>query len=224
MLARSAPLDTRGSLPLPSVDKSIAERNPEYDNWVKSTIWTDWRKFAGNLFPGLIWAVPTTWGILRVVKTGQFLGPGLTGVVVGVIAGWVATNYLGLFQNRKMRRELEQVIDDGLEGHGERFYVGMSEPGGGGVLDPHDRVGFLVLDRDKLRFVDDLDVLELPKAGVKEVRYRPNIHSLFGLGRWISIQGAEKTWLVEPREKRSLLGNRKFSKKLRAEIERWAKP
>lgn len=190
---------------------------------MKSTIWTNWRKFAGNLFPGMVWAIPTTWGILGVVKTGQYLGQGLAGVVIGVIAGWISTNFFGLYQNRKMRRELEEVIDDGLEGHGKKYFVGLSEPGGGSAFDPHDRVGFLVLEKEQLRFVDDVDVLELPRAGIVSIRFRPNIHSLLGLGRWVAIEGADKTWLVEPREKRTLIGNKRFSKGLKRELEFWKK-
>jgi hypothetical protein len=196
---------------------------PEYDDGVKSTVWTTWRKVAGNLFPGLLWAIPTTWGVVTVAITGQYFGKGLILVVIGFVLGWLSTNFLGLFQNRKMRRELEEVIGDGLTGHGENFFVGLSQPGGGSTLDPHDRVGFLALDDHHLRFVDDLELLEIDRKAIKSVTFRPNIHSIFGLGRWIAVEAGEEVWLIEPRVKNSLLANKKFSKTLRAKLIEWAK-
>ncbi len=190
---------------------------------MKSTVWTGWRQFAGNLLPGIVWAVPTVWGVLAAVKTGQFLGMPLIAIIFGVLAGWVATNFLGLFQNKKMRKLIEEVIDDGLDGRGVKFFVGFAEPGGGSMWDPHDHVGFLVFDKDCLRFIDDVLVMEMPRSVEIQLKRRANIHSLFGLGGWLEIRSSEQVWLIEPREKNTLLGNKKVVDQIQKEFTKWLK-
>ena len=129
----------------------------------------------------------------------------------------------GLFQNKKMRKQIEAVIEDGLDGRGVKFFVGLSEPGGGSVWDPHANVGFLVFDKDCLRFIDDVLVMDMPREKEIQLRRRANIHSLFGLGGWLEIKLDEQVWLVEPREKNNLLGNRKVRAEIQKEFARWLK-
>jgi hypothetical protein len=58
------------------------------------------------------------------------------------------------------------------------------------------------------------------------VRFRANVHTVIGLGRWISIEGFADgkpiRLLIEPRERPQLLGNLRYSKRLAQRIRRWA--
>jgi hypothetical protein len=57
------------------------------------------------------------------------------------------------------------------------------------------------------------------------VRYRPNVHTLLGLGRWISIEGEVHgrpiRLRVESRVRDTMLGNLALGPWLRDSIERW---
>ena len=65
------------------------------------------------------------------------------------------------------------------------------------------------------------------KDQIKGVRFRPNVHTMVGLGRWVSVEataaGKPIRLLVEPREKRTMLGNKRYGKALRTRLEAWLK-
>jgi hypothetical protein len=65
----------------------------------------------------------------------------------------------------------------------------------------------------------------LLKSEVQGVRYRPNVHTALGLGRWVSVEakqnGKPVRLLIEPRESNTLLANRRLGKELRTRIEEW---
>ena len=153
---------------------------------------------------------------------------GLLWMAAGVAAMWIAVNFLGLYGNSKMRRELGRRIGDGKGGvYPNLPFVGCATPTYAGWLDPHEDVGFLRLEADRLVFQGDRLELVLMKADVTTVRYRPNVHTLVGLGRWISVEGISEGTrvriVVEPRVKATLLGNLIYSKKLRSQLESWLK-
>lgn len=191
-----------------------------------STVWTTRRKWMGNLIPGAIWFIPTAAGVTWCVSTDRYTGPGLWLVVAGLVYGWIALSRFGLFENSKMRAEfLAACKARGIKPKGESFFVGYASPRHSSMLDAHQDVGLLVLDPGILSYVGEVENLEIRRDTVVRVRFRANVHSLVGLGRWIAVEyldGEErKALLVEPRDKVSLLANRRHGKYVIAKIRAW---
>jgi hypothetical protein len=151
------------------------------------------------------------------------VGPGLWLLLVGTVVGWVALNQFGFFENGRMRASLERILR-AKEGDlpDDRMFVGYASPKYAGLIDAHEDVGFLCFLPDRLRFVSEVRTVDFPFAQIRRVRFRPNAHSLLGLGRWVSIEGrAGKETLemkVEPRERRTMLANFRLSRPLRDRI------
>ena len=149
-------------------------------------------------------------------------------VFVGLILGMVAVNRFGFFENERMKRQLEiQLRARGEFPKSNPIFVGFARPDFSSMIDPHEDVGFLVLRANNIVFVSETKTLDLEKSTVKSVRFRPNVHSVFGLGRWISIETTTEAgpsrWLIEPREKRTLRQNLRFGRSLKSDIEKWIK-
>lgn len=180
----------------------------------------------GNLLPAIFALPPMAYGVWRLYVASQILGPGLVWIGAGVVAGWLAMNFLGLYQNGRMRRDMlrdyrSERGEDGLD----KLFVGMARPTYSSIVDPHEDVGFLILHGDRLEYWGEDLKVSLGRSQIKDVRFRPNAHSLVGLGGWISIEGISDgkpvRLLIEPREKSTLLGNIAFSRQLRKKLERW---
>ena len=89
-----------------------------------------------------------------------------------------------------MRRALGRRIGDGKGGaYPAAPFVGCATPTYAGWLDPHEDVGFLLMEGDRLVFHGDRLNLVMMKADIATVRYRPNVHTMVGLGRWVSVEG-----------------------------------
>jgi len=189
------------------------------------TVWTPARKWMGNLIPLLFWLVLASYGVYKTVTTAQFLGPGLWLLCLATVVGWLATNFFGLFQNRKMKAQLAKIIEKEKHLPKESVFVGFCSPKFSGMLDAHEDVGFLCFYRDKLTFVGERRIVEVDRSSVNAIEFRPNVHSILGLGRWIAIEGAQKgapfRMMVEPRERPTLFGNLRLSRGLLNEIRRW---
>ncbi|MGV3616224.1 MAG: hypothetical protein ACO1SV_12895 [Fimbriimonas sp.] len=155
------------------------------------------------------------------------LGVGM--VALGVILGWLATNWFGAMPNRAMRGQLERILKVKGEDLGSAtWFVGFATPRFSSALDPHEDVGFLLLEPTRIRFLSEMRSVEIARANVKRVGYRMNIHSWVLLGRWVAIDGnvsgSPVRLLIEPRVRSTLLGNLLASAKLRAAIEAWLNP
>jgi len=149
-------------------------------------------------------------------------------LALGTVIGWLALNRFGLFDNAKMRRELERELKARDVDLGDSpAFVGFATPRYSSALDPHEDVGFLVLRPGRLEFVSEVRTVTVERQDIREIRFRPNIHSLLGLGRWVSIEGEVGgqaiRLAIEPRERRTLLGNRAYSKELRNRLAAWLK-
>ena len=135
--------------------------------------------------------------------------------------GWLSLSLFGLWGNATMRRLLDARIKD----QGERWFVGFASPKYTGLLDAHEDVGFLIFGKDVLTFAGDSRRVEILRDDVVRVRFRPNVHSVVGLGRWVSVEGVVKgspiRMFVESRERPTMLGNLRLSRKLRKRIESW---
>jgi hypothetical protein len=154
----------------------------------------------------------------------------LTGVVLcflALVVGWFAVNQFGFFGNATLKQEIQRsVLPKAGKDASNGMFVGFARPSYVGLLDAHEDLGYLFLG-EALEYVGELHQVTIAKADIIGVRYRANIHSALGLGRWISIDARHKgkpvRVLVEPREAATLLENRKRGVALRTEIEKWRK-
>ena len=107
----------------------------------------------------------------------------------------------------------------------DAVFVGFCSPKYSGMLDAHEDVGFLCFYREGLTFIGESRIVELDRSAIKSVGFRPNAHSIIGLGRWISIEGTKNgtplRMMVEPRERPTLLGNLLRSNGLLKRIRAW---
>ena len=196
---------------------------------VAATVWTSRRKWLGNLIPALFWVPPAVIGLYQVVVKSQFIGTGLWLLMLSTVLGWLAVNQFGFFENARMKKQLENILKvSGQEVGSERFFVGFATPKFSSMLDAHEDVGFLSIYPDHISFVSELRSIELSKGDIHEVRFRPNVHSIILLGRWVSLEGKsggkEIRLLIEPRERTTLLGNRLYGTRLLHRLKKWANP
>jgi len=155
-------------------------------------------------------------GLLLMYRSGEVLGLGLAVFAISPIALWLAVNWLGLFENTAMRRALDRRTED-LPA--TRWFVGAATPSFVGWIDPHEDVGFLWMDARNIGFTGERYRIEIPRHAVTQIRFRPNVHSMIGLGRWVSIEavidGRPAQLRIEPREANTLWGNRRLSRTIR---------
>ena len=192
---------------------------------VKPTVWTVRRKWLGNLIPALFWLPLTVIGIVLMVRSGEIVGLGLGVLIAATVVAWLAVNFFGLFENAKMKRQVRHILEAKGERPAQAVFVGVATPKYSSAIDPHEDVGYLFFEPHMLAFRGESNTMEMYRNQVVKVRYRWNVHTLIGLGRWISVEGLSEgkpiRLLIEPREKATLLGNLLYSKKLRQRIKRW---
>src|SRR5688572_20969537 len=106
-------------------------------------------------------------------------------------------------------------------------FVGMASPSYRSIIDPHEDVGFLIVQPDRLEYHGETMEIVLKRDEVQGILFRPNAHTLAGLGRWIAIEGRVGgklvRLLIEPRERPTLLANLAYGKKLKERLESWLK-
>jgi hypothetical protein len=195
---------------------------------VKPTVWTTRRKWLGNVIPALFYLPPLAYGVYWMIQQDEILGAGLWWVAASPVLAWMALNFFGFWENRKMQRELaRELAAKDAKPPDDAVFVGFASPKFHGVLDAHEDIGFLVLRPEEIEFRGEHRSVKVPRGDVKTVRYRPNVHTLVGLGRWVSVEGISKgqpfRLLVEPRVKSTMIGNLMHGKRLRAQIEGWLK-
>jgi hypothetical protein len=182
----------------------------------------------GNLVPAFVWLIPAAAGLFIMASTRHLLGTGLWLLGASTVLGWLALDTFGFFENAQMRKEVEKILTGRKEAPiaGSPF-VGFATPKYHGLLDAHEDVGFLQILPDRLTFVSETRKVEVLSKEVRRIRYRPNIHTLLLLGRWVSVEGESGgkpiRLLVEPRERSTMLGNFRESSRLRDRLAKWAK-
>jgi len=194
---------------------------------VASRVWNNRRKWIGNLLPALFFIPPTALGVKWMLDNSSIFGKGMWLVVLGTVLGWIGLNLFGLFANAFMRRELTRELKaKGVDFDAPHFFVGFTTPRFFNVLDAHEDIGFLFMRKEILEFAGESHSLKIPRADIKRIRFRPNVHSWVGLGRWICVEGVQKNTnfrlSIEPREKNFLLLNLIDSANVRKQIEKWA--
>jgi hypothetical protein len=180
----------------------------------------------GNVIPVLCMLPFAGVGIYLMVREEEITWPGV-GLCAGALAvGWFEVNLFGFFGNSRMRREIiRKVLAKAGRDASDGTFVGFAQPSYVGLLDAHEDLGFLFLDKDSLEYFGEVHRVTLLKSEVQGVRYRPNVHTALGLGRWVSVEakqnGKPVRLLIEPRESNTLLANRRLGKELRTRIEEW---
>jgi hypothetical protein len=180
----------------------------------------------GNLIPLLCMLPFAIGGTILMVTAQEVTTVGVLLCFVALVVGWFAVNQFGFFGNAYLKQEIQRrVLAKAGKDASKGIFVGFARPAYMGLLDAHEDLGYLFLGGETLEYVGELHQVSLAKADIIGVRYRANIHSALGLGRWVSIDARHKgkpvRVLVEPREASSLLENRKRGAELRARIEKW---
>jgi hypothetical protein len=193
---------------------------------VSPKAWSTRRKLLGNMIPIALSMPFAALAIAGMLRNERIFGPEFLLLCGFPVSAWALMNFFGLHQNRAIRAELARRFKLGPPGEGpERHFVGVARPAYRGLLDPHEDVGFLFLEPRRLLFRGDSMEIALERDAIRQIRFRPNAHSLVGLGRWVSVEGVVEgkpvRLLIEPRERRTLLGNLRASRTLRARLERW---
>ena len=193
---------------------------------VKPTVWTIQRRVLGNVVPALFWVPLASFGLLWMAYRAELTGLGLWFLFAASMVGWFSLNQFGLFQNSKMRRHLERLLKAKGEDFGGRvWFVGFASPRYSSLLDAHEDVGFLRLLPDRLRFRSETRVVELMRDQIVTVRFRMNVHSLVGLGRWVSVEaiadGQPIRLLLEVRDRATMLANLKRSRSFLDALKQW---
>jgi len=182
-------------------------------------VWTVQRKLLGNVLP-LLCGMPCAIGAVFAWTRGlEWDAIGLAAASLVVAAA--SLNWLGLAGNAAMRRMLAAR----LKPPAGSIFVGCSRPGYFDLLDPHEDLGFLQIETDRLRVSGELAAVEILRSREIEVSYAFNPHTLFGLGRWLKIRGESSNGpigvLIEPRELGSLRSNRALGARLMAQLDEW---
>jgi hypothetical protein len=195
---------------------------------VAARVWSSGRKWMGNLLPFLCMLPFAAAGTFLMVRAKEPTVVGILLCVVALVVGWFAVNQFGFFGNEALRRDIQKkVLSKAGKDASSGMFVGFARPSYVGTLDAHEDLGFLFLGSESLEYLGEIHQVSIPRKDVKAVSYRPNIHSALGLGRWVAIDAIHKgkpvRVLVEPREAKTLLGNKQRGAKLKKEIEDWRK-
>jgi hypothetical protein len=192
----------------------------------RKRVWTTGRKIMGNLLPTLFALPPAGYGIWWMALHSDIGGRGFWIFASSPIVGWLAMNFLGLFQNGELKQEL-LVLFRSIRGKPPeaRYFVGVATPKYTSLLDPHEDIGYLMLFRDRLEFVGDHLHFTIYKESIAGIQFRMNPHTLVGLGRWVAIDGEMDghpiRLQIELRENATLLGNMMKSGDFKRQIEAW---
>ena len=189
---------------------------------VEQRIWNPARRILGNLAP-MILCVPFGIAGVMLYRIEQPFEPiPLIALALFPVIGWLATNVMGLWDNDRMRAELARRFGRTQAGQKQDLvFIGFSSLKYRGALDPHEDIGFLVFGDEELEIFGDARQLTLKRTEITKIEKKGNVHSLVGLGGWIAIYTPEGGVLIEPRERTSLLANKRFAKELRAKLESW---
>jgi hypothetical protein len=176
----------------------------------------------GNVVPLLVW-LPFVVGAVLSAARGDDPWTWPVGLLaVGTVLGWLVTNQFGPWQNASMREELHRILEHRhLDLPATVDFVGCATPRYQGLADAHEHVGFLVLKPDELQVIAETETFRVPRDQVREIRFRPNVHSWMGLGRWISVEGEGFRLNIEPRNRTTLWQNRRESSALLERLEAW---
>ncbi len=173
----------------------------------------------GNLLPGILSVPALVGGLILFRLDDPFNSLPLLLMFGSSVVGWLLINCLGLYDNSTMRTELGRRLDRDLGAEPRRqIFIGYSKPKFRSILDPHENVGFLIIEPDKwILFGEQAKRIILTKD-ILEVSWRKNTHSSILLGGFLRLDYRDSTGIqtvnIESREKGTLLANRKVTRAL----------
>lgn len=200
-----------------------------YHAFVGQKVWTVQRKIMGNFVPALLSLPFAVVGFFVMLREGQLIGNGLYWFALWPVSAILFVNFLGLFQNGQMKRLMAKRLAGPLgEPKIAAWFVGFARPSFKDILDPHEDIGFLVLREDRIEFLGETIQVEIKREQVQRVRFLPNVHTIIGLGGWLTVDGnvdgTKVRLLVEPRERQTLLGNLLLNRRIRRRLQAWHNP
>jgi hypothetical protein len=180
----------------------------------------------GNLIPMAAWLPFTGVGIAHLLHDPTHLERIWTWLLAGAASAWLMVNFFGLFENQKMQLELRKKLEfRRVKLPSDAVFVGMATPSFSGVLDTHEDVGFLVLGDNEVQFLGEHRRIQIAREEVRRIKFRPNIHTLIGLGGWICIDGITDgkaiRLQIEPRGQSIMLVNVLARRALRGRLLTW---
>jgi hypothetical protein len=188
---------------------------------VDASVWNARRKWLGNLIPGVVFLIPFGYGLLLALLSQPIPIQAYVWMGAAIVCGYFALNTWGLFQNSQMRSEMRKRV----KAPPYAIFVGIATPGFASAIDPHEDVGFLWVEDQKLIVAGELYSIVIDRVDVAKVSFSPNVHTILGLGGWSVIDGAIGNdpfkLKIEPRQKDTLFGNVGVAKKLRASLRAW---
>lgn len=201
------------------------QRNKEFESVilfrVVASVWNARRKWLGNLIPGVVFLVPFSYGLYLALQSQQVPIQAYMWMAAAVLCGYFALNTWGLYQNSQMRTEMRKRV----KAPPFAIFVGFATPGFASALDPHEDVGFLWVEDEKLIVMGELYSIVIDRVDIARVSFSPNVHTILGLGGWSVVEGAIGSdpfkLKIEPRQKDTLFGNLRIAKKLRAALRAW---
>ncbi|HLK16817.1 MAG TPA: hypothetical protein VKT78_18560, partial [Fimbriimonadaceae bacterium] len=120
-------------------------------------VWSIRRKLLANTLP-LACGAP----FLILAAWLWFSGLGWDAVgaaAASLVVPAISLNWFGLAGNRAMRNELERRLKPGRDA----IFVGFSRPDYFDILDPHEELGFLSIEKDGIRIVGELREVRIEK-------------------------------------------------------------
>ena len=96
---------------------------------VAARVWTNRRKWIGNLLPTLFFIPPVIFGVTWMNQNSAIWGKGLWLVVSGTVLGWIALNFFGLWANGFMKRTVKRELTAKLVNFEDpHIFVGFAKP------------------------------------------------------------------------------------------------
>jgi len=200
----------------------------------KKPIWSGIRKLQANFVPLAFGIVVGAWVYnakvpQESVPSTDSWNASFWGLACFVAVSWTTLALKLLSGNASMKSALTRSLQASIKDCATRpWFVGMATPSFSSILDPHEDIGFLIIEPERVRFVGETKTIEMPREAVKLVRSRFSIHTAGLVGRWISLEGTldekEVRLMLEPRGCHTMIGDFLSSRKLKKELETWLKP
>jgi hypothetical protein len=170
-------------------------------------IWTNRRKWLGNLIPLFLGVFV---GLISIPLNL------IIGCLLAIVATWVGINVWGFYENKKIEQELRFQT----KSQGELIGFVHREPASG--LDAHAEIGLLSFASDALEIITEDSSTVLPKEQIRGISRRLNVHSILLLGGWVVVSLPEgKELTLESRKFHTMLASRSRTKQLYKELKAW---
>ncbi len=184
----------------------------------KAEFWNLRAKLVGNLLPLLLGAPFFIYGVILARQTHVLIGKDLIFLAIGVLLPTLFLNWLAMVGNKSIKTSFYARHSrafhkpDALDS----FFCGMAWPEFSSLLDPHQDVGYLTLDKGEVHYFGEQFRFQIEIKDISSIRWKKNPHSFLGLGGFLAItwsdQGKTEVVFLESRNESNLLANKKKTK------------